>query len=56
VGRLDQFAKETFAAEVPAVTRGAATRQAPPELNMSEVRIDGLLPGILHVGVASCST
>jgi hypothetical protein len=46
VGYLDQYAKETFALEVPAVTRGAAAWQLPPELNMSEVRLDGLL--VLH--------
>jgi hypothetical protein len=43
VGHLDQFAKETFAQETASVTRGAATWQLPPELNMSEVRLDGLL-------------
>jgi hypothetical protein len=43
VGRLDQFAKEMFAQEVPSVTHGAATWQLPAELNMSEVRLDGLL-------------
>jgi hypothetical protein len=43
MGHLDQFAKETFALETAAVTHGAATWQLPPELNMSEVRLDGLL-------------
>jgi hypothetical protein len=43
VGQLDQFAKETFALETAAVTHGAAAWQIPPELNMSEVRLDGLL-------------
>jgi hypothetical protein len=43
VGQLDQFAKETFAEETAAVTHGAAAWRLPPELNMSEVRIDGLL-------------
>src|SRR5262249_9095285 len=43
VGQLDQFAKETFARETESVTHGAAEWQAPPELNMSEVRLDGLL-------------
>jgi hypothetical protein len=43
VGQPDQFAKETFALETATVTRGAAVWQLPPELNMSEVRIDGLL-------------
>ena len=46
VGYLDQYAKETFALEVPAVTRGAAAWQLPPELNMSEVRLDGLF--VIH--------
>jgi hypothetical protein len=43
MGQLDQFAKETFAQETASVTRGAAAWQLPPELNMSEVRLDGLL-------------
>ncbi|MEP7127122.1 MAG: hypothetical protein ABJE95_39680 [Byssovorax sp.] len=43
MGHLDQFAKETFAQETASVTHGAATWQLPPELNMSEVRLDGLL-------------
>jgi hypothetical protein len=43
VGHLDQFAKETFAQETASVTHGAAAWQLPPELNMSEVRLDGLL-------------
>jgi len=43
VGQLDQFAKETFAMETASVTHGAAAWQLPPELNMSEVRLDGLL-------------
>ena len=43
VGQLEQFAKETFARETASVTHGAASWQLPPELNMSEVRIDGLL-------------
>jgi hypothetical protein len=43
MGHLDQFAKETFALETATVTHGAATWQLPPELNMSEVRLDGLL-------------
>src|SRR5512140_1503442 len=43
VGQLDQFAKETFALETASVTHGAAAWQLPPELNMSEVRLDGLL-------------
>ena len=43
MGQLDQFAKETFALETATVTHGAVTWQLPPELDMSEVRIDGLL-------------
>jgi hypothetical protein len=43
VGQLDQFAKETFALETPAVTRGAVAWQLPPEVGLSEVRLDGLL-------------
>jgi hypothetical protein len=43
MGHLDQFAKETFAQETANVTHGAAAWQLPPELNMSEVRLDGLL-------------
>ena len=43
MGQLDQFAKETFAQETASVTHGAAAWQLPPELNMSEVRLDGLL-------------
>jgi hypothetical protein len=43
VGLLDQFIKDTFAFETPTVTHGAAVWQLPPELGMSEVRLDGLL-------------
>lgn len=43
VGQLDQFAKDTFALETMNVTRGGAAWQLAPELNMSEVRLDGLL-------------
>jgi hypothetical protein len=43
MGLLDQFAKDTFALETPQVTRGGAAWQLPPELGMSEVRLDGLL-------------
>jgi hypothetical protein len=43
VGQLDQFAKDTFAQETAAVTHGAVVWQLPPELGMSEVRLDGLL-------------
>lgn len=43
MGQLDQFAKETFARETAEVTHGAVTWQHPPEIGMSEVRLDGLL-------------
>jgi hypothetical protein len=46
VGHLDQYAKETFAEEVPSVTQTAAVWKVPPELNMSEVRLDGLV--VIH--------
>ena len=42
-GQLDQFAKDTFALEPTSVTHGAAAWQLAPGLNMSEVRLDGLL-------------
>jgi hypothetical protein len=43
MGQLDQFAKDTFALETATVTHGAVVWQLPPELGMSEVRLDGLL-------------
>jgi hypothetical protein len=43
MGRLDQYAKQILAAETPVVTRGAAEWQAPSELNLTEVRLDGCL-------------
>jgi hypothetical protein len=43
VGKLDQFAKEVFAEETPGITDGGATFQPPSELNLSEVRLDGML-------------
>ena len=43
MGQLDQFAKETLALETAAVTHGAVSWQLPPEVGMSEVRLDGLL-------------
>jgi hypothetical protein len=43
VGQLDQFAKDTLALETASVTHGGAAWQLAPELNMSEVRLDGLL-------------
>jgi len=43
MGQLDQFAKDTFAEEAASVTHGGVSWQLPPELGMSEVRLDGLL-------------
>src|ERR1700760_737966 len=43
MGQLDQFAKQMFAEETEGVTHGAMVFQGPLELNMSEVRLDGLL-------------
>lgn len=43
MGDLDQFAKQTFAEETSVVTRGAVSWQLPPELGLSDVRLDGLL-------------
>ena len=43
VGQLDQFAKQTFAEETEAVIHGAVLWQPPPEIGLSEVRLDGLL-------------
>ncbi len=43
MGQLDQFAKQIFAEETAQVTGGAAIWQPPPELNLSEVRLDGVL-------------
>jgi len=43
MGQLDQFAKDTFALEAASVTHGGVSWQLPPELGMSEVRLDGLL-------------
>jgi hypothetical protein len=43
VGKLDQFAKEVFAEETPTITRGGAAWQAPSEINLSEVRLEGML-------------
>ena len=60
MGHLDQFAKETFAQETATVTHGAAAWQLPPELNMSEVRLDGLLlandPAVLATLASPWST
>ncbi len=43
MGYLDQFAKETFARETAIVTHGAVAWQLPPEVPLTEVRLDGLL-------------
>jgi hypothetical protein len=43
MGYLDQFAKETFARETALVTGGAVAWQLPPEVGLTEVRLDGLL-------------
>jgi len=43
MGQLDQFAKDTLALEAASVTHGGVSWQLPPELGMSEVRLDGLL-------------
>jgi hypothetical protein len=43
MGRLDQYAKEIFANETPAITQGGAAWQPPAEINLTEVRLDGCL-------------
>ncbi|UQA61287.1 hypothetical protein [Polyangium aurulentum] len=43
MGQLDQFAKQTFADETPAVTHGAIEFQPTAEIGLSDVRLDGLL-------------
>src|SRR5580692_10789282 len=53
MGRLDQFAKDTFAIEAPAVTHGAVSWQLPPELGLSEVRLDGLMRVLRHGPLAA---
>ncbi len=53
MGHLDQFAKDTFALETSAVTHGAVSWQLPPELGLSEVRLDGLLRVLSHAPLAS---
>lgn len=55
VGQLDQFAKQVFAEETEIATGGAALFQEPVELNLTEVRLDGMLlvrdaPRMLHLG------
>ncbi len=43
MGQLDQYAKQIFAEETERATGGAARWQEPVELNLTEVRLDGLL-------------
>ncbi|MFS8067422.1 MAG: hypothetical protein ACMG6S_13760 [Byssovorax sp.] len=55
MGQLDQFAKQIFAEETELATGGAARFQEPVELNLTEVRLDGMLlvrdgSRMLHLG------
>jgi hypothetical protein len=43
VGYLDPFAKDTFARETAIVMGRAVAWQLPPEVGLTEVRLDGLL-------------
>jgi hypothetical protein len=43
VGQLDKLAKEIFAEETAAVTRGGATWALPGEIGLTAIRLDGLL-------------
>ncbi|MCU0681628.1 MAG: hypothetical protein MUF34_05125 [Polyangiaceae bacterium] len=43
MGQLEQFAKQLFEQETAVLTKGAVAWQAPPELGLAEVRLDGLL-------------
>lgn len=43
MGQLDQFAKQIFAEEAESVTHGGAVWVMPPEIGLSDVRLDGLL-------------
>jgi hypothetical protein len=43
VGQLDQFAKQIFAEETAQITRGGVLWVPAPELNLTEVRLDGML-------------
>lgn len=51
MGQLDQFAKQTFAEETRTVTHGALDWLPPPEIGLSEVRLDGLLQVIDPAGL-----
>lgn len=55
VGQLDQFAKQIFAEETEIATGGAVRFQELVELNLSEVRLDGMLlvrdaAAMVHLG------
>src|SRR4051812_7941474 len=61
MGKLDQFAKDTFAEETLGITHGGADFQPPTELNLSEVRLDGMLlvrdaAKLLHLPAPWCQT
>jgi hypothetical protein len=43
MGQLEQFAKQTFAEETESVTDGGAVWLGSPEVNLSEVRLDGVI-------------
>lgn len=43
MGQLEQFAKQTFAEETESVTHGGAVWLGSPEVNLSEVRLDGVI-------------
>lgn len=43
MGQPEQFAKDTFAAEVGALTHGALAWQDPPEIRLLKVQADGML-------------
>ncbi len=43
MGQLDPFAKQIFEEETATLTGGAVAWQTPPEIGLTEVRLDGLL-------------
>src|ERR1700678_3824886 len=43
MGQPEQFAKDTFAAEVGPLTHGALAWQEPPEIRLLKVHADGML-------------
>src|SRR5688572_12281746 len=53
MGQLEQFAKQLFEQETSALTHGALAWQAPPEIGLAEVRLDGLLLVRLPARLAS---